>query len=78
MSAPDTVSPHLHLYSLDEDRTLSTAVQVIRSARRGDGGMQAIYIPLDFPQCQTDLFDETMTQGMDAVPHPQPKIVSGR
>ena len=66
-------SPSPHHSSLDEGNTLSTAVQGIGSARRRDGGLQAIHILLHFSQCQTDLFDRTMAQGMDTVPHPQPK-----
>jgi hypothetical protein len=62
--------PDLDLYSLGEDMTLSTAVQGIGSPGRWDWGMQAIHILLHFPQCQTNLFDRAMTQGMDAVPHP--------
>ncbi len=64
-------SPHHSL--LDEGNTLSTSVQGIGSARRRDGSLQAIHSLLHFSQCQTDLFDGAMAQGMDTVPHPQPK-----
>jgi len=68
---PPLISPHHSL--LDEGNTLSAAVQGIGSARRRDGGLQTIHILLHFSQCQTDLFDRAMAQGMDIVSRPEPK-----
>jgi len=82
VSALDTGSPDLNLYtslySLGEGITLASAVQRIGSARRRDGGLQALHILLHFPQCKTELFDRAMAQSMDTVPHPEPKAFSGR
>lgn len=69
---------HPQLDSFDEDITLSSAVRGIGTARRRDGGLQAIHSLLHFPQCQVDLFDRATAQDMDTVPHPQPKAFSRR
>lgn len=55
-SLPTSIPPSSH-YSLGESITLASAVQRIGSARRRDGGLQAIHILLHFPQCETELFD---------------------
>lgn len=76
VSSPTLICPHHS--SLDEGNTLSPAVQGIGSARRRDGGLQTLHRLLHFSQCQTNLFDRAMAQGMNTVPRPEPKAFSRR
>ncbi len=57
--------------------TLPTAIEGVGATQRR-GQLMSVYRLLHFPQHLTDLFHRTVAQGMDALPRPQSKALSGR